>query len=87
MAIDGAPDLTVGLARGIQDAVEGERALAELARLPKPTMSDHGSRETFRALARANEGAGHDAQALKWYSDFVQFGSGFTDTSTCSGCP
>src|SRR5262252_9438721 len=28
VAIDGAPDLTVRLARGIQDAVEGERALA-----------------------------------------------------------
>jgi len=46
-------------------------------------MSDHASRHMFRALARAYEGAGHDAAALKWYSDFVEFGSGFKN---CSGC-
>jgi hypothetical protein len=62
---------------------EGERALAALARLPRPTMDDHTSRNTFRALARAHEGAGHDAVALKWYSEFVEFGSGF---NKCSGC-
>jgi predicted Zn-dependent protease len=62
---------------------EGERALAALARLPRPTMDDHASRNTFRALARAHEGAGHDAVALKWYSEFVEFGSGF---NKCSGC-
>jgi hypothetical protein len=62
---------------------EGERAIAALSKMPRPTMNDHESRNTFRALARANEGAGHDAAALKWYSDFVEFGSGF---STCSGC-
>jgi len=62
---------------------EGELALAALARMPQPTMSDHTSRNTFRALARANEGAGHDAAALRWYTDFVRFGSGF---SRCSGC-
>jgi hypothetical protein len=62
---------------------EGELALAALARMPQPTMTDHESRHTFRALARANEAAGHDAAALKWYSDFVAFGSGF---SKCSGC-
>jgi hypothetical protein len=62
---------------------EGELALAALARMPRPTMSDHASRNSFRALARAHEGAGHDADALKWYSDFVAFGSGFT---SCSGC-
>jgi hypothetical protein len=62
---------------------EGELALAALARMPQPTMSDHTSRNTFRALARANEGAGHDAAALKWYSSFIRFGSGF---QKCSGC-
>jgi hypothetical protein len=62
---------------------EGELALAALARMPQPTMSDHTSRNTFRALARANEGAGHDAAALRWYTDFVRFGSGF---NRCSGC-
>ena len=62
---------------------EGELALAALARLPRPTMDDHASRNTFRALARAHEGAGHDAVALKWYSEFVEFGSGF---NRCSGC-
>jgi hypothetical protein len=62
---------------------EGELALAALARMPQPTMSDHTSRNTFRALARANEGAGHDAAALRWYTDFVRFGSGF---NKCSGC-
>jgi len=62
---------------------EGERALEALGRLPRPTMDDHASRNTFRALARAHEGAGHDAAALKWYSEFVAFGSGF---NKCSGC-
>jgi hypothetical protein len=62
---------------------EGERALAELATRPRPTMTDHASRNTFRALARAHEGAGHDAEALKWYTDFVEFGSRFRD---CQGC-
>jgi hypothetical protein len=62
---------------------EGELALAALARMPQPTMSDHTSRNTFRALARASEGAGHDLAALQWYTDFVRFGSGF---SRCSGC-
>jgi hypothetical protein len=62
---------------------EGQLALAALAGMPQPTMSDHASRNTFRALARAHEGAGHDAAALKWYSDFVEFGSGY---EKCSGC-
>jgi len=62
---------------------EGELALAALARMPEPTMSDHTSRSTFRALARANEGAGHDTAALRWYADFIRFGSGF---NRCSGC-
>ena len=62
---------------------EGELALAALARMPRPTMEDHASRNTFRALARAHEGAGHDAAALMWYSEFVEFGSGFRN---CSGC-
>ena len=62
---------------------EGTLALAALAGMPQPTMSDHASRNTFRALARAHEGAGHDAAALKWYGDFVEFGSGY---QKCSGC-
>ena len=62
---------------------EGERALAALARLPAPTMTDHASRNTFRALARANEGAGHDSAALMWYGEFVKFGSGY---ASCAGC-
>jgi hypothetical protein len=62
---------------------EGEAALAELAKKPQPTMTNQDSRHTFRALARASEGAGHDADALKWYSDFIQFGSGYRQCSTC----
>jgi hypothetical protein len=62
---------------------EGERALAELGQMPAPNMTDHISRHTFRALARANEGAGRDREALKWYGDFVEFGTRYT---TCSGC-
>ena len=62
---------------------EGDLALAALAQMPQPTMKDHGSRNTFRALARASEGAGRDEDALRWYSDFVEFGSGFRG---CSGC-
>jgi tetratricopeptide (TPR) repeat protein len=62
---------------------EGERALALLQAMPQPTMSDHNSRHMFRALARANEGAGRDTEALRWYGDFVRFGS---QSTTCSGC-
>jgi hypothetical protein len=62
---------------------EGTLALAALARMQQPTMGNDMSRMTFRALARAHEGAGHDSDALKWYGDFVEFGSGF---SKCSGC-
>jgi len=62
---------------------EGEIALAALAEMPRPSMTDHASRNTYRALARANEGAGRDAEALKWYSEFVEFGSTF---KSCQGC-
>ena len=41
----------------------------------QPTKHEHQSRHMFRALARAHEGAGHDAEALEWYGKFVQFGS------------
>jgi hypothetical protein len=66
---------------------EGERALAELAHMPSPTMTDHASRNTFRALARASEAAGREAEALAWYAGFVEFGSGFkTATTDCTWC-
>jgi hypothetical protein len=64
---------------------EAELALGLLERMPRPTMSDDTSRMTFRALARAHEGAGHDSSALKWYGDFVEFGSGFQNCSGCHG--
>jgi hypothetical protein len=54
---------------------EGEAALVTLTQMRQPTMSDHISREMFRSLARAHEGAGHDAEALAWYGKFVEFGS------------
>ncbi|HET9193033.1 MAG TPA: hypothetical protein VFO21_09150 [Vicinamibacterales bacterium] len=53
----------------------GQAALAELAQMPQPTMQDHWSRQMFRALAWAHEGAGNDAEALEWYGRFVEFGS------------
>src|SRR5688572_3992950 len=62
---------------------EGEDVLALLQTMPQPTMSNHNSRYMFRALARAHEGAGHDTEALKWYGDFVRFGS---QSKTCNGC-
>jgi hypothetical protein len=62
---------------------EGELALAALAEMPRPKMTDHASRNTYRAWARANEGIGNDAEALKWYGEFVEFGSSY---KTCSGC-
>ena len=73
---------------GLTDAAkqEGEAALQQLATLPQPTMHDHLSRHTFRALARAHEGAGHDAEALGWYGKFVDFGSRFQEPRTCAGC-
>ncbi len=54
--------------------------------MPQPTMHDHLSRHTFRALARAHEGAGHDAEALGWYGKFVEFGSQFQQPRMCAGC-
>ena len=65
---------------------EGEAALAVLTSRPQPTMNDHLSRHMFRALARAHEGAGHDAEALKWYGKFVEFGSQFQQPKMCAGC-
>jgi hypothetical protein len=63
---------------------EGEAALVKLTRMAPPTMSDHLSREKFRSLARAHEGAGHDAEALKWYAAFVEFASQVAGSSR--GC-
>jgi hypothetical protein len=60
---------------------EGKATLAALETMPQPDMSRHDSRHMFRALARANEGAGRDREALRWYGDFVRFG-----TQSCSGC-
>jgi hypothetical protein len=65
---------------------EGEAALALLSQKPEPEMNDHLSRHMFRALARAHEGAGHDADALKWYGKFVEFGSQFQQPKMCAGC-
>jgi hypothetical protein len=71
----------IGLTR--QAKAEGETALSALELMTQPDMSRHDSRHTFRALARAHEGAGHDALALKWYGDFVEFGS---RSPGCGGC-
>jgi hypothetical protein len=65
---------------------EGNAALALLTRMPQPTMDQHQSRHMFRALARAHEGAGHDAEALRWYGQFVEFGSQFQQPKMCAGC-
>jgi hypothetical protein len=65
---------------------EGESALATLSHMPQPTMNAHESRHMFRALARANDGAGHDAEALRWYGQFVEFGSQFQQPKMCAGC-
>ena len=65
---------------------QGEAALVQLSQMPQPTMSDHISREMFRSLARAHEGAGHDAEALRWYGQFVEFGSQFQQPKMCAGC-
>ena len=62
---------------------EGAAALARLRQMSPPRMSDHASRDLFRALARASEGAGDDAAALKWYGAFVEFGS---QARQCRGC-
>jgi hypothetical protein len=59
----------------VEATQEGEAALVKLSQMRQPTMSDHRSREMFRSVARAHEGAGHDAEALAWYGKFVEFGS------------
>ena len=68
---------------GLEEAAaqEGRAALAQLAQMQRPVMSNHASRNTYRALARANEGAGNDVAALRWYGEFVHFGS-----QMCDGC-
>ena len=66
---------------------QGDAALAQLAQLPPPTLSDHQSRHLYRALARAHEGAGHDKDALRWYGEFVRFGSqAATGVEACTFC-
>ena len=65
---------------------EGEGALTQLAAMRQPTLHEHQSRHMYRALARAHEGAGHDAEALHWYGQFVAFGSQFQQPRTCAGC-
>jgi DNA-binding transcriptional ArsR family regulator len=66
--------------------MEGEAALKQLNAWPKPTMRDHASRDGYRALARAYEGVGNDAEALRWYGEFVQFGSQVAGpTRGCAG--
>jgi hypothetical protein len=62
---------------------EAELALKALAVMRAPSMTDHTARNSFRAIARAHEGAGNDAEALKWYGDFVEFGSRY---KSCGGC-
>jgi len=37
----------------------------------------------YRALARASEGAGRDREALRWYGEFVKFGSQSTSCANC----
>jgi hypothetical protein len=64
----------------------GDAALAQLSQKRQPAMHDHLSRHLFRALARAHEGAGNDAQALEWYGRFVEFGSQFQQPRRCAGC-
>jgi hypothetical protein len=71
----------VGLVEGARQ--EGRMALAVLEQMPTPDITDHRSRPIYRALARAHEGAGNDAQALKWYAEFVRFGS---QAVRCAGC-
>jgi hypothetical protein len=65
---------------------EGEAALKQLTTMRQPTLHEHQSRHMYRALARAHEGAGHDAEALNWYGQFVEFGSQFQQPRTCAGC-
>ena len=62
---------------------EGELVLTALATMQRPRLTDHAARNTYRAWARASEAVGNDADALKWYGEFVEFGSTFR---TCSGC-
>ena len=65
---------------------EGESARAKLATMHQPAMQDHWSRQMFRALAWAHEGAGNDAEALEWYRKFVEFGSQVTGAGReCAG--
>jgi hypothetical protein len=62
---------------------EAALALVGLEAMAPPRMEDHAARDRFRAWARAQEGAGRDAEALEWYGQFVEFGSRFR---SCSGC-
>ena len=62
---------------------EASAVLALLEAEAPPRLDNHSSRHMYRALARANEGAGNDRAALSWYGEFVRFGG---QSATCSGC-
>jgi len=54
---------------------EGEAVFTQLLARGRPTPESPDSRNPIRALARAAEGAGNDREALRWYGQFVRFGS------------
>ena len=71
------------IGRDAEARAEGEAVLGQLVARGEPRMSDDSSRDPLRALARAAEGAGQDREALRWYGEFVRFGSGGV---ACNGC-
>ena len=54
---------------------EGEAVFTQLIARGEPSPTSPDSRNPIRALARAAEGAGKDREALRWYGQFVRFGS------------
>lgn len=70
-------------------AQEGAAAFKQLIARGEPRITDPESRNPLRALARAAEGTGNDREALRWYGQFVRFGSQerqFDADKTCNWC-
>jgi hypothetical protein len=65
---------------------EAEVAYQALQRIPMPRLDQEEARHPLRAYARVMEGRGDDAGAVKWYGEFIRFGSQVARREECRGC-
>lgn len=65
---------------------EAEIAYRALQQLPQPRLDQESARHSLRAYGRVMEGMGDDTGAVKWYGDFIRFGSQVATREECRGC-